>query len=59
LDQSTRALAEVLASNQLSEQDRKKVISAREKLGIADIVLKEHFGLTDLSAIVEEMERDN
>ncbi len=55
LTQSTQALGEVLDSRELSDIDRKKVISAREKLGIADIVLREHFGLTDLSAFVREM----
>lgn len=59
LAESTGALSKVLGSKDLSEEDRKKVVSAREKLGLADIILREHFGLTDFTSIVKEMSEEN
>lgn len=53
LTESTNALREVLDSEKLPDDVRKRVMSAREKLGLADIVLREHFGLTNLSSFAD------
>ncbi len=55
LTESTQALGKVLDSRELTPKDREKVISAREKLGLADIVLREHFGITHFSKFVQEL----
>ena len=56
LMESSQSLADLLGSGTLSEGDRKSLIAAREKLGLADIVLREHFGMTDLSCLIEEFD---
>jgi circadian clock protein KaiC len=54
LDETNRDLAEALKQEHLPEELRGLLLKARQNLGIADIVLREHFGLTDFTAWVEE-----
>ena len=59
LMESSQALAKLLQSGTLSEADRQSLIAAREKLGLADIVLREHFGMTDLTSLTEEFDLES
>jgi circadian clock protein KaiC len=53
--ESSSALGDIIDIADLSEETRRALIAAREKLGIADILLREHFGMTDFASVVEEI----
>jgi len=59
LTETTQKLVGLLGNPDISESTRKELGGVLERLGATDILLREHFGMTDIASLIEEFDMES